>query len=575
MTSPEAIIAFYDRNAGDLAARYAALSADAIWAPLIDLMPDGAKRLALDVGAGGGRDAAWLASRGFDVVAAEPAEGMRREGVARHPDLRWIDDRLPDLATIHKIGLAFDLVLLGAVWMHVPPRERPRAFRKLVTLLRPGGQLLITLRSGPAEEERAMYPAPLGEIEALARDYGLAVVRAATSADIAGRVDVRWTSVCLRLPDDGSVGLPTIRGIVLNDEKSSTYKLGLLRAVAKIADVSSALAAEVANAEDRVVVPLGLVALNWLRAYLPLIKAELPQAPNNRGPDGLGFAKDGVRALLELGVTAQDLRIGATFTGERAKAVRDALSEARRTIVAMPVRYTRMPNSASQVFEAELGRPERVGGTLAITPEMLWSWGRLSMPGPIWRAMQRFGVWIEPVIVAEWVGLMHGYALSQGRGLTPGTAEARMAWSEPMRNTDLARGAVSRLVAARRPIRCVWSGVELRVDGVDIDHAVPWSAWPCNDLWNLMPASRRVNQHEKRDRLPSSAVLAQARDPIIAWWTDAWNAVPVLASRFALEARAALPITGNADAEAVFAGMEWRRLRIEMDQAPPLWLAAG
>jgi tripartite-type tricarboxylate transporter receptor subunit TctC len=34
---------------------------------------------------------------------------------------------------------------------------------------------------------------------------------------------------------------------------------------------------------------------------------------------------------------------------------------------------------------------------------------------------------------------------------------------------------------------------------LDIDHCLPWSAWPCGDLWNLLPASPRVNQHLKRD----------------------------------------------------------------------------
>lgn len=575
LISSEATIAFYDRHAGDLATRYAALHADVVWAPLKDLLPHGLKRLALDVGAGTGRDAAWLAAMGFDVVAVEPAAGMRREGVSRHADLRWVDDRLPDLATVHRLGLAFDVILLGAVWMHLAPRERPRAFRKLITLLRPGGQMLLSLRSGPTEDERAMHPAPLGEIEALARDHGLAVVRAVASGDVAGRADVTWMSVCLRLPDDGSVGLPTIRGIILNDDKSSTYKLGLMRAVAKIADVSSGLAAALPGDQDCVAVPLGLVALNWLRAYLPLIRGDLPQSPGNQGTDRLGFAKEGFRSLLALGVAEQDLRVGAIFTGDRAIAVRDALVEARRTIVAMPVRYTKMPNTTTQVFEVELGRSERGAGVLTITPQMLWSWGRLSMPGPLWRAMQRFGIWIEPVIVAEWTRLMRAYALSQGRELAAGTVEARMAWSEPMRNTDLARTAVNRLVAAGRPVACVWSAAELRAGSVDIDHALPWSAWPCNDLWNLLPAARRVNQREKRDRLPSAAALARARDPIIAWWTDAWNTVPILANRFASEARAALPIIGDADLVSVFAGLEWRRLRVELDQAPPLWTGSG
>lgn len=119
---------------------------------------------------------------------------------------------------------------------------------------------------------------------------------------------------------------------------------------------------------------------------------------------------------------------------------------------------------------------------------------------------------------------------------------------------------------------CRWSGASLRLDALDIDHALPWSAWPCGDLWNLFPASRRVNQHEKRDRLPSAPALARAREPILAWWRTAWDAAPGLAERFWAEARAALRIGVDASFDAAFAGLEWRRLRVSQDQQAPEWM---
>ncbi|WP_419681850.1 hypothetical protein [Sphingomonas sp. ID0503] len=51
--------------------------------------------------------------------------------------------------------------------------------------------------------------------------------------------------------------------------KSSTYKLALLRAVARIAEYAPAVATPAPGGRDAVEVPLGLVALNWLRMYLP------------------------------------------------------------------------------------------------------------------------------------------------------------------------------------------------------------------------------------------------------------------------------------------------------------------
>lgn len=42
--------------------------------------------------------------------------------------------------------------------------------------------------------------------------------------------------MALRLPDDGTGALPLLRHVILNDQKSATYKLGLLRALCRAAD---------------------------------------------------------------------------------------------------------------------------------------------------------------------------------------------------------------------------------------------------------------------------------------------------------------------------------------------------
>jgi SAM-dependent methyltransferase len=496
MSTPKAPdpVATYDMRAAALAERYETVSAAEVHAPLADLVSRG-PGLALDVGAGSGRDAAWLASLGHDVVAVEPAAGMRREGAARHPDarVRWLDDRLPELSATHRLGLAFDVVLASAVWMHLPPGSRQRGFRKLVILLKPGGVLLLTLRHGPDEPDRPMWPTSAGEIEALARSHGLAIIRSTSAPDRLGRPDVSWTAMCLRLPDDGGAALPLLRGIILNDDKGSTYKLALLRAVARIADSTPALAVEHPE-EDAVDIPLGLVALNWVRMFLPLVSSALPQLPRNAGPDRLGFAKEGFRALGVLGVAAQDLRVGAQFMGDRARAIGKALAEARSTIATMPANFIRYPNSESRVFGASPATTPRPRETLSLDGGTLAAYGSLTVPGHIWRAMQRLGAWIEPVLVAEWTRMMRDYGERMGRAVAPGVAEAALAWLEPTRDTALARQVARRLMDTGAPVRCVWTGARLRPGALDIDHCLPWSAWPCGDLWNLLPATPRVNQ---------------------------------------------------------------------------------
>lgn len=383
MSTSDGSIAVYDAQAVELASRYD--NPDLVHAhdPILRLLPESViNGLALDVGAGSGRDAAWLARRGYQVVAVEPAARMRAEAIRRHPDaaIRWLDDRLPALSKVHGLGLAFDLVLVAAVWQHVAPADRPRAFRKLTSLLKPGALLILSLRDGVAPPDRPMFTVSLGEIEALARLQGVEVLRAVPSDDRIGRADVNWTHVVLRMPDDGSGALPLIRGVILADDKSSTYKLALLRAVARIADVAAATVRASPDDSDAVEVPLGLVALNWIRMYLPLVRAGLPQAPRNRGPDGLGFAKTGFRALLADGVAALDLRPGASFTGDHAQAVAMAIGEAANTIATMPANFTRFPGTDRRIFAAVRGRAGRIGPTLTLDVATLREWGSLSVP---------------------------------------------------------------------------------------------------------------------------------------------------------------------------------------------------
>jgi SAM-dependent methyltransferase len=149
----------YEGKAGRaLAARYETVDPAVLHQALIPHLPP-APAAVLDVGAGSGRDASWLAGQGYSVLAVEPSATMRAEGHRRHPrpNITWMADSLPGLDAVFGLGAAFDVILLSAIWMHIPPGDRPRSFRKLVTLLKPGGTLAVTLRLGLPEPDRDMH----------------------------------------------------------------------------------------------------------------------------------------------------------------------------------------------------------------------------------------------------------------------------------------------------------------------------------------------------------------------------------------------------------------------------------
>jgi SAM-dependent methyltransferase len=567
------VISNYDEHADALAKRYEVVSSEAMLADVLSTLPRPAEgRIALDIGAGTGRDAAWLGELGYQVVAAEPAAGMRRFAAERHGDagIRWVDDALPGRERTHALGLSFDLVLLSAVWQHVGPADRARAFRKISTLMKPGGTLIMTLRNGPAPTGMEMHPTSTTEVEGLARSYGLEVLRVSRSADQGGRPEVIWDVMAMRMPDDGTGALPLVRGIVLSDGKSSTYKLALLRAVTRIAEYAPAAATPAPGSRDAVEVPLGLVALNWIRMYLPLVRGGFPQAPGNRGTVGLSFAKDGFEALLARNAAQADLRVGATFDAEGALAVMSAISQAADTIAKMPANSTRYPNGGAPVFGVTKARPGRTVSTI-LDLETLRGWGLLEIPGHLWRAMSRFSSWIDPMLVAEWSRLTRSYGDRMGLEVGPGAVEGALAWIEPGRTTTFGRDLVRKLIEQGKSVRCVWTAERLRIRGYDVDHCLPWAVWPCGDLWNLMPAQPRINRHEKRDRLPSAAAMRGARASIIGWWEMAYLQNEALRSRFLREAASALPVAGETSAAAVYDALDWRRLRLRQDQQVPEW----
>lgn len=563
-------IRWYDANAEDVSRRYESVAAEIVHGWLVDLLPR-APALVLDVGAGTGRDAAWLASRGLEVVAVEPSGPMLAKGQRLHPSpsIRWISDSLPGLDSLFRLGLSFDLILLSAVWMHVPPADRARAFRKLVTLLKPGGCIAITLRHGPAEPERGVHNVSQAEIEHLARAHGAFVERAADGKDELGRSAVTWTQLAVRLPDDGSGALPLLRHIILNDDKSSTYKLALLRALCRIAVGAGGYARD--TDDGHISVPLGLVGLYWVRLFKPLLAGGLPQNPTNQGDERLSFVKDGFRKLN--GVSHLDLRIGMSFGADRSATLHSALRDACDTITRMPAHYITYPGGGPVLPVKRTGRVPRPD-TIHLNESYLSGFGDLLVPRHLWRALQRFDVWIEPALISEWSRLMIGYAEKQGRKLPDAKIAAAMTWSEPSRDVRIAREQAVRLIDFGK-LHCVWSGRTLSADTLDIDHCFPWSAWPCDDLWNLLPAHRNVNQNQKRDKLPGVELLRSAQDRIQEWWERGYLKAGnhVLPERFMAEAKATLPVIEHVEFQLddVFAALNMQQIRLKHDQQVPVW----
>jgi ubiquinone/menaquinone biosynthesis C-methylase UbiE len=550
---------YYNDKVQEIAPQYLSLSFDDVhanWSHHLDAVIKKSNASILDVGAGVGRDASHIAKmisemhdnmNAVSVYAVEPAIEMLKIGELStvNQNVHWIQDSLPALDKTTRLEISFDMILLSAVWMHIPKSQRARSLRKLANLLKPGGKIIVSLKFGMTQEEqhqRHMFDVSVEEVEQLAQNLGLvSKLEEQNEKDQLGRDDIHWQTLVLQMPDDGTGAFPFIRHVAINDGKSATHKLALLRVLLRIADghAGAVLRRETSFNGDRVILPLGLVSLYWIHQYKDLIDHHgLFQTPNEN--PNMGFMKDGGWNKLNHR-SAADFRIGNLFVGADALALCKTLSASAQNIRDMPSKYITLPNNDTRVFEVA-AKTVKAKDSLFLDLESLTQWGEFSLPETTWLALNRYACWIEPVLVSEWVKTMASYKGNQGF-TSPEKQHflyQALEWDEPIRSTTDVRKRFDYLATTQK-MQCVWSAKTLK-QKYDIDHSMPFSRWPNNDLWNLVPSDSKINNN-KRDRLPSEQTLSAAKDRIQHWWSSAWldDENTNQKQRFFAEANIALP----------------------------------
>ena len=173
-TTTQAIINGYEESSNQIIEAYQSISTEQLLQPVIQHIPNPEKNAlrALDIGAGTGRDALWLAKRGYQVTAVEPTLPLRRFGIQQSTQLpiTWLNDTLPLLKTIQ--GPQFDLIFVFAVWHHLTTDAQRQSLQTIYRLLAPGGRIVLSCRHGPS-----LRPAFLIDVETLIADAEAAELR--------------------------------------------------------------------------------------------------------------------------------------------------------------------------------------------------------------------------------------------------------------------------------------------------------------------------------------------------------------------------------------------------------------
>lgn len=504
----------------------------------------------LDVGAGSGRDLATLVSEGFAAYGVEPVAEMRAEALRAWPHLAGVllEGALPDSlaaleARLAKLGGPFDGIVCSAVLMHLPRADLFDAVFRLRGLLRPGGRLLVSIpgerpgldADGRDSLGRLFTGIAPGELALLCQRVGFRTVSRWDGDDGLGRDGIRWTTLLFELEHGGQGLSPRpldrIEAVLRRDRKSSTYKLALLRALTEIATTQARVVRwrrDGPGGDEQVAVPLGAVADLWLEYYWQLFDSErfLPQAGGEAkaGQHKLAFARQ-LDALRERFAGAGGLP--ALLSGWRQGALDPAgerLLEALRrklqhTIREQPVRYAGVSTTGA-LFGFQPGRSRGEEGHVLVDASL-------------WQEISLMSHWLRDSLLVRWAELIDRFATAAGSATRAGPGGVREhalgILLEPA--LDARQTGHARQVYAALPDKqCTWSGRPLRRD-FDVDHIIPFALWHNNELWNLVPAAKAVN-NQKRDFLPARRLLQDRRPVIVDYWQRAAEALP---KRFAVE----------------------------------------
>ncbi len=521
-------IQFYESDADRLGDLYR--SAGATLQPLLD---NTFRRSAtiLDVGCGSGRDLLYLLKQGKDAIGVDPSANMRQvaerelQSAGIDPARRIVAGALPDLKELP--DKSFDGILCTAVLMHLPEEEVFDAVFTLRRLLKPGCPLLVSIPEERNDVDSAtqrdgngrLYTSlPHAKISLLFERVGFTVRSSEVVPDSLGRQGVSWRVIAFRLDDTAEKPLHLVESILNRDKKDATYKLALFRALAEIAQTQHHLAVYLAG--SKVGVPIAAIAEKWLLYYWPIFAHGTFIPQRTREKRG---GRAAVRIRKPLDALIEHYRPTAGLPGFHADLQADrlpdavqtlytqALSSLKHTIWDMPVRH-----AGGRQFDV-LGYDRQAKLVL--------------MSDSLWRELCLTGSWIQDATILRWAELTER--------LSGDTIKASVVIDCLLKIPDPRRRSVNEAkgyyLGLRSPV-CVWSDRALTASRLAIDHAMPFSLWRNDDLWNLFPADERIN-NEKRDRLPTYGLLQRRRDTIIGYWEGVADA---LRPRFEREAQTLL-----------------------------------
>jgi hypothetical protein len=322
--------------------------------------------------------------------------------------------------------------------------------------------------------------------------------------------------------------LREINYIIEHDATSSTYKYVLLRSVINATQKYEHLI-NIENSKANI--PLGLIIEQWILDYMPFVFQNIRQQNNGSVLDSpIETTYTNIFELLHLNQSIEWEYAYMQFfkalqnPSPKLSTLFFRLSkQMARKIVTMPMKFTGLsqygffkPNRY-QFREITLSKTD-----IFNTNFLIVNFDTFSISEQHYNIFRYLGqtLYGTSTIMSKWKQKTN--LLNANQTISKNIIDKLSGDTLEVRETNTIRNLLPNDKV------CVWSGKKLQGENYDVDHVLPFSVWFNNDLWNMLPTDRKLNQQKKKHKIPTRKLIKKRANIIMDYWNLYKENIPLL-----------------------------------------------
>ncbi|MCX6249781.1 MAG: hypothetical protein NTX61_03420 [Bacteroidetes bacterium] len=308
-----------------------------------------------------------------------------------------------------------------------------------------------------------------------------------------------------------------INKIIERDNKATTYKFALLRGVIDIIQDNSPYITIYGN---KVFIPTGLLIEKWMMYYYPILESQI-SIPQSNGEKNLSFSIQ-LQKLISIYKNRHGF-IGFYEDLKRNGAPKDLNNEflllskqIYQAITTMPMKHIgySINHRLYSIFSIETGRRNLIPYVFDVN-FLIDSFGKFSIPTDYYQSFKILGSFIngQDSLLLKWAE----FSVNASKKRLSQEEVIAVVAKNPMTDRDIrhSKKIFESELKNSGKLYCVWTGDPIRQ--YEIDHVIPFSVWRNNDLWNLLPTKRTIN-NIKREKIPTPETIEKHKEQLLYYW---------------------------------------------------------